>query len=63
MESDQEDHKSRSKSVASDKGEVKDLNISHEDLSDVSDLDSMSQDGTEKEVAKVTRVYFLCFNF
>lgn len=40
MESDQEDRKSRSKSVASDKGNGKDLNINHEDLSDVSDLDS-----------------------
>lgn len=44
MESDQEDRKSRSKSVASDKGDAKDLNISHEDLSDVSDLDSAAED-------------------
>lgn len=44
MESDQEDRKSRSKSVASEKGDTKDLNISHEDLSDVSDLDSGAED-------------------
>lgn len=44
MESDQEDNKSRSKSVASEKGDAKDLNISHEDLSDVSDLDSAPED-------------------
>lgn len=52
MESDQEDRKSRSKSVASDKPDGKDLNISHEDLSDVSDLDSGPED-TEK-ASKVT---------
>lgn len=48
MESDQEDRKSRSKSTASDKHEGKDLNISHEDLSDVSDLDSMGPEEAEK---------------
>ncbi|XP_068618337.1 zinc finger CCCH domain-containing protein 18 isoform X4 [Battus philenor] len=50
MESDQEDQKSRSKSVTSDKNDGKDHNISHEDLSDVSDLDSVEQDDAEKEV-------------
>lgn len=49
MESDQEDQKSRSKSVASEKGDAKDLNISHEDLSDVSDLDSGAEDN-EKDI-------------
>lgn len=48
MESDQEDRKSTSKSVASDKQDGKDHNISHEDLSDVSDLDSMGPEDTEK---------------
>lgn len=51
MESDQEDRKSRSKSRTSDKPDGKDLNISHEDLSDVSDLDSM---GPEETGSKVT---------
>ncbi|XP_028170823.1 neurofilament heavy polypeptide-like isoform X10 [Ostrinia furnacalis] len=49
MESDQDDRKSQSKSVASEKNEGKDLNISHEDLSDVSDLDSVGPDDSEKE--------------
>lgn len=49
MESDQDDRKSQSKSVTSDKNEGKDLNISHEDLSDVSDLDSVGADDSEKE--------------
>ena len=48
MESDQEDRKSRSKSRTSDKPDGKDLNISHEDLSDVSDLDSMGPEEVEK---------------
>lgn len=52
MESDQEDRKSRSKSVTSDKPDGKDLNISHEDLSDVSDLDSAHEDNAGK-VSKV----------
>lgn len=47
MESDQEDNKS-SKSMASQKVE-KEHNISHEDLSDVSDIDSDGPDETEKE--------------
>lgn len=51
MESDQEDRKSRSKSVASEKQEGKDLNISHEDLSDVSDLDSVPEDDKESKVS------------
>lgn len=49
MESDQEDSKSISKSVASEKGEAKDLNISHEDLSDVSDLDSGAEDNEKDD--------------
>lgn len=49
MESDQDDRKSPSKSVTSEKQDGKDLNISHEDLSDVSDLDSVGPDDTEKE--------------
>nr|XP_049706895.1 zinc finger CCCH domain-containing protein 18 isoform X3 [Helicoverpa armigera] len=48
MESDQEDRKSRSKSRTSEKPDGKDLNISHEDLSDVSDLDSMGPEDSEK---------------
>lgn len=49
MESDQEDRKSMSKSITSDKPDIKDLNISHEDLSDVSDLDSMEPEETDKQ--------------
>lgn len=52
MESDQEDRKSRSKSIASEKGEAKDLNISHEDLSDVSDLDSGAEDNEKDKVCE-----------
>lgn len=48
MESDQEERKSRSKSQANDKPDGKDHNISHEDLSDVSDLDSVGPEDTEK---------------
>lgn len=47
MESDQEDRKPRTKPVS--KQGAKDLKLSHEDLSDVSDLDSVGQDDTEKE--------------
>ncbi|KPJ07221.1 Zinc finger CCCH domain-containing protein 18 [Papilio machaon] len=49
MESDQEDQTSRSKSAASEKVDGKDNNISHEDLSDVSDLDSVGPDDADKE--------------
>ncbi|CAG4947405.1 unnamed protein product [Parnassius apollo] len=49
MESDQEDQNSRSKSAASDKNDGKDHNISHEDLSDVSDLDSVGPEEVDKE--------------
>uniref|UniRef100_A0A2A4K260 C3H1-type domain-containing protein n=1 Tax=Heliothis virescens TaxID=7102 RepID=A0A2A4K260_HELVI len=52
MESDQEDRKSRSKSRTSEKPDGKDLNISHEDLSDVSDLDSMGPEDSEKGSTK-----------
>lgn len=54
MESDEDDDILKSK--PSDKVDGKDLNISHEDLSDVSDLDSMSQDTLEREVPQVTRL-------
>lgn len=49
MESDQEDRKSEGKSVASDKHGGKDHNISHEDLSDVSDLESVGPEDANKE--------------
>ncbi|KOB67203.1 putative neuroproteinsis [Operophtera brumata] len=50
MESDQEDSKPRSsRTKAASKQDAKELNISHEDLSDVSDLDSVGQEDTEKE--------------
>lgn len=62
MESDQEERKSRSKSVASDKQEGKDHNISHEDLSDVSDLDSVGPEDTEKG-SKVCIVSYYIFDF
>lgn len=48
MESDQEDRTSRGKPTGNDKPDGKDLNISHEDLSDVSDLDSMGPEDTDK---------------
>lgn len=57
MESDSEDRKSRHKSVKSKK-EPKDLNLSHEDLSDVSDLDSVGPEDNDKE----RRVIMLCFS-
>lgn len=60
MESDQEDRKSRSKSRTSDMPDGKDLNISHEDLSDVSDLDSMGPEETEKG-SKVLFNNILCY--
>lgn len=50
MESDQEDQNPRSKSVASERNDTKDNNISHEDLSDVSDLDSVGPDDADKEI-------------
>lgn len=52
MESDQEDRKSNKS--ANDKPDGKDLNISHEDLSDVSDLDSGAED-SQKE----SKVFFV----
>lgn len=48
MESEEEDKKSTGQSPRSEKQDNKNLNISHEDLSDVSDLDSMGED-TEKQ--------------
>lgn len=61
MESDQEDDKSESKSVTSDKQD-KENKMSHEDLSDVSDIDSMGPDDVDKEL-KVSiisvKVFFL----
>lgn len=54
MESDQEDDKSGSKSVTSDKQD-KENKISHEDLSDVSDIDSMGVDDADKDL-KVSRI-------
>ncbi|XP_059053706.1 zinc finger CCCH domain-containing protein 18 [Achroia grisella] len=50
MESDQDDRKSITKSITSDKQHGKDLNISHEDLSDVSDLDSVGPEETDKDI-------------
>lgn len=55
MESEEEDKKSTGQSPTSEKQDNKNLNISHEDLSDVSDLDSMGED-TEKQ-AKVHLLY------
>lgn len=50
MESDQEDRKLRVRTKADCKQGPKDLNLSHEDLSDVSDLDSVGgQEDIEKE--------------
>ncbi|VVD03185.1 unnamed protein product [Leptidea sinapis] len=51
MESDHEDRKSRSRSIASDRQEEKEKNLSHEDLSDVSDLDSEGDDKSVKTKA------------
>lgn len=49
MESDQEDTTSQPKIKETIQNDNAQLNISHEDLSDVSDLDSMGIDDTEKE--------------
>lgn len=52
MESDQEDRKSQSKSINSERQDNKEeghINMNHEDLSDVSDLDSMGADDGEKD--------------
>lgn len=57
MESDHEDNKSSSKLTK--KGDVKEqLNMSHEDLSDVSDLDSMGNE--ELKETKVTSLKCIC---
>lgn len=58
MESDQEDRNTHSKSITSEKVDTKDdnLNISHEDLSDVSDLESMGpEEPDNKDDKKVYR--------
>lgn len=60
MESDQEDQKSQGKTTEKEKNDGKDHNISHEYLSDVSDLDSVGPEDVEKE-AKVNKlfIYFI----
>lgn len=58
MESDQEDSKSHSKIKATEKKSGKNLNISHEDLSDVSDLDSIGPEESDKKVKKVVFMFF-----
>lgn len=57
MESDQDDRKSRNKSSSNSKAD-KDLNMSHEDLSDVSDLDSGHEDGEKESKVKRKQIIF-----